>query len=142
MKLKASNEIKTVMLSMMLLLTSTTALAEKWFLFQETQVSKIYLDSDSIRRSNNKATVKQRQDFFEVKKSLVSQPPYKYVAAISTIEFDCDKELKRTLDEVIITTKGEKKTPEFEVSGSMPIIGPFMQATMEHVCQKSTTPKP
>ena len=119
---------------------SPSAFAEDWRFFQETQNSKIYFDYDSITREKGLVKIKQRVVFESPRKTIIANPEYEYSEFISTEEYNCEKRVVTTIEQINITDDGKMESPEYVVSGSIPVIGPYMENSINFACSYNVKP--
>jgi hypothetical protein len=107
---------------------------EQWQLMFVSQIGNSYRDVDSLARSGNRVTVREKVELFKPEHSLIANPPYEYKVFVSTIEYDCTANTSRSLKQINITASGEAKQSEMQVTDAMPLIGPYMERSHELAC--------
>ena len=82
--------------------------SERWEFSFASQIGNTYRDLNSIKRSGNLVTVREKVDLFQPEHSIFANPPYEYKSIVSTYEYDCVKSTVRTPNTFDVTSRGER----------------------------------
>jgi hypothetical protein len=100
---------------------------ERWEFSFASPAGNTFRDLNSIKRSGNFVTIREKVEFFQPQHSITANPPYEYKSVVSTFEYDCVNNTARTLNTINISTNREKKPSEIMIINAMPLIGSMVK---------------